>query len=154
MLQSSPVCFLDKKLHRWWLISYLAISITFWAVLVGPSCYWYNFFMFKFKFWLETKYLTSYPNCVHCFIKLCISHSSHSVLISTFLCFFFPGLLPGSYSPPPPPPPPTPFYFRLSSAFSCILLFFSNWQFCLGGVWRFWMIVRDFWTSGDPFEIG
>jgi len=43
------------------------------------------------RFGLEPKYLTSYPNCVHSFWKLCISHS---LLTSTFLCFLFPTLLP------------------------------------------------------------
>lgn len=48
------------------------------------------------RFGLEPKHLTSYPNRVPSFLKLCISHSSHSLLISTFFYFFFPALLPDS----------------------------------------------------------
>lgn len=81
--------------------------------------------MFKFKVWVRAKVFDL--SKLHSFFSktLCISYSSHSLLISTFLIFFFPALLPDFFFP------------RLPSEFSWMCLLFPPGN-------PVWVEFRDF----------
>lgn len=115
--------FQNKNPQRYWLPSYLAVFIIFWAVLSEASCYWYGLSMFKFQVWVRAKVFDLsklhsffFKNLYFSFVPL-PSHLHISLLCFAARQFFF--------------------FPRLPSEFSCIGLLFPPGN-------PVWVEFRDF----------